>query len=155
MTAPHYTPSGDPVFNSSGASNLIRDEYIAIEAALDKFAPFTANGVVQINSAGTAQEANVQLTLAADLDFSNANPEIRGGDTNGEMFFSPGATNILGGVVRLYGDTHASKPSYIEFYEDATRVGGFNATTGNWDFDGISGVTSIIDESDAFFYGGI
>lgn len=95
--------------------------------------------------------------LPADLLFTQDNPEILGGDTDGVFIIGAGATNILGGSIRLYGDTHASKAQDIEFYADATLVGNWNESAGTWDFNNIDGTiigaTTVADGSFAAVVG--
>lgn len=79
------------------------------------------------------------LGLSGDLTFSQADPEILGGDTNGKIIIGAGVTNILGGSIHLYGDTHATKAQDIEFYANATLVGGWDESAGTWDFNNIDG----------------
>jgi hypothetical protein len=120
MAAPYYTPTGQPITSSSGSSAVMRTEFTGIETAFDLFPALTANGIFQVNPGGTGVLAQTQLTLYDDLNFSVANPEIRGSDTNGILYITAGTTNILGGSIRLYGDTHSTKPNDIEIYGAAT-----------------------------------
>ena len=59
-------------------------------------------------------------TLPVDILFTQDNPEILGGDTDGALHIGAGATNILGGFVKFYGDTHATKAGVVELGSDAT-----------------------------------
>jgi hypothetical protein len=85
---------------------------------------------------GANLDANsFSITGLHDINFSQDNPEILGGDTNGVLNIS-GNSAALGGRVSLYGNTHASKPGHIEFLDDAAIVGEYDASTGSgvWDF---------------------
>lgn len=88
-------------------------------------------------ASGTTKKTNLSkllLALPSDIAFSVSNPEILGDDTNGVLIIGAGTTNILGGSVRFYGDTHSSKAQDIEFYADATLVLSWDESEGNWDF---------------------
>ncbi len=74
--------------------------------------------------------------MTGDLSFSQDNPEILGGDTDGVLIISPDTANNQGGSVRLYGNTHASLAKDIEFYSDTTLKLSWDDSEGNWDFDG-------------------
>jgi len=134
MTAPWYAPSGDPATSSSGSSAVIRAEFIAIETAMDKLPPLTANGFYQVNGAGTGTLAITQVTFPDDIDFNNSDPEIRGADTAGTIRLTAGTTNILGGSILLYGDTHATQPDDIEFYGSAALAMQYDDSGGLFDF---------------------
>jgi len=82
----------------------------------------------------TTLDASGLTTLADDLVFSGANPEIRGGDTDGTLFIAPSTTNALGGNLVLYGDTHATKAKDIEFRETAGVELHYDASASKWDF---------------------
>ena len=81
-------------------------------------------------------------TFSADLIFDQTDPEIRGGDTDGVMYISPGVSNILGGSIRMYGDTHASKPDDIEFYGSATLQMQYDDSASTFNFQANALTTS-------------
>lgn len=66
MSNPYYTPTGNPVFLSRGASALIRAEFTLVQVALDKLPAFSGNEskFVRVNAAGTALEATSAITGA-------------------------------------------------------------------------------------------
>ena len=85
------------------------------------------------------------LATVGDLTLNAATPEILGGDTDGEMYISPGVSKILGGNVVLYGDTHATKPSDIVFRAEGVTYVTIDGTT--------AAVTSVGDiTTDANLY---
>ena len=76
----------------------------------------------------------LKWVFADDVHFSVANPELLGGDTDGALFVSSGATAILGGNVVLYGDTHATKAGDIELRNDATIKLNYDLSATKWVF---------------------
>jgi len=82
----------------------------------------------------TTLDASGLTTLAADLVFSQATPEIRGGDADGELFISPSTTNALGGNIVLYGNTHATKAKDIELRATAAAELHYDDSADLWDF---------------------
>lgn len=73
-------------------------------------------------------------SMAGDLGFTQPNPEILGGDTNGVMFIGPSTTNALGGNIALYGETHSTKPNDIEFRTTAAIHLNYDDSANKWDF---------------------
>ena len=133
MAAPWYTPTGQPATNSSGSSAVMRTEFQSLETAMDKLGSAAANGIMQWNSDGTAVVAQTQLTLYDDLDFSVANPEILGRDTDGVLYLAANTT-AAGAHIRLYGDTHASQPNDFELMAGATVRLHHDHSTNTFDF---------------------
>ena len=76
------------------------------------------------------------ITTTDDLTFSNANPSIIGGDTDGIMSLTADTAINQGGNIKLYGNTHASLAGDIELYTDGTMVLSYDLTETTWDFDG-------------------
>lgn len=111
----------------------IADALSIVRGSTDFMVFNTSTPLLTITPAVTITGA---LTLGGDVLFTQDNPEILGGDTNGVLIIGSGATNILGGSVRLYGDTHGSLAQDIEFYADATLVLSWDESDANWDFDG-------------------
>ena len=58
-----YTATTAPAQGSSGSSATIRNEYVAIQTAMDKLPALSGNGdrVIKVNAAGTALEGVAQL----------------------------------------------------------------------------------------------
>ena len=103
-------------------------------ATITGLAPDTATtqaAQAAITSVGTL----TSLTLSGDVLFTQADPEILGGDTDGVLIVAADTVNNQGGSVRLYGNTHATEAQDIEFYADATMVLSWDESEGNWDFD--------------------
>jgi hypothetical protein len=107
-------------------------------------------GCGAITSSGTSGFANITasgtltvtgLATVGDLTFSQANPEILGGDTDGITYISAGATKDLGGNVLLYGDTHANGGDIV-FRDDTTTELQFDASGSLWDFQANAVTTS-------------
>ena len=102
------------------------------------------------NVTGMGTLGAAAITTSGDLTFSNDDPNIFGGDTNGTLTLAPSTTNILGGSIRLYGDNHGSLAQDLEFYADATRVLSWDESEGNWDFDAESvigvGTLNVVDD---------
>ncbi|KKK50065.1 hypothetical protein LCGC14_3128750, partial [marine sediment metagenome] len=96
---------------------------------LTKPADGTDIGIINFN-------LNSGLIRCADLTFNAANPDIIGFDTDGVLSITAGNTTILGGNIKLYGDTHSTLASDIELYSNATLVLSYDADETNWDFDG-------------------
>lgn len=90
------------------------------------------------------------LTLSDDITFTNANPEIIGGDTNGVTYLSAGASTILGGSMRLYGDTHATQADDIEFYGSATLQLQYDDSGSLWDFQANAITTTGVITGNSF-----
>lgn len=63
MTSPYYTPSGVPGTNAHGSSSDIRAEFLAVENAIDKLPPLTANNVVVVNPTATALTSVPSITV--------------------------------------------------------------------------------------------
>lgn len=117
-----------------------------------------AKFVVALMTAGTSPTDVFEVTNLGSFNFLKDNPEIVGGDTNG--VFTIGAnTNALGSVIKMYGDTHATKAGDFEVYTDTTLRASYDLSATKWDFVGIletdsfkfgSGatVTTILDEDD-------
>lgn len=104
-----------------------------------RFAPGAAGGDYIFYSATISGEifrlANSGLaTFAGDINFSQANPEILGGDADGELFIGPSTTNALGGNLILYGQSHATKANDIEFRATTTTQLGYDDSASTWDF---------------------
>lgn len=87
-----------------------------------------------------------QINTGEDIVFSQANPEILGGDTDGVFHLGAGATNILGGFIKLYGDTHGSKAGDIELGNDSTVRLSWDLSESNWDFKGedVKGIGTLV-----------
>jgi len=90
------------------------------------------------------------LTILNDISFSVDNPEILGGHTNGVMYLSPSTANALGGNITLFGDTHATRAGDIEFRDDASVVGVFDASAVQWNFQGASVITTGVANAATF-----
>ncbi len=73
------------------------------------------------------------LTLDGDFIFSNDNPNLLGGDTNGVLNISTN-TATLGARLQFYGDTHASQANDVEFYSSSTVTLHYDLTGTVWDF---------------------
>lgn len=82
------------------------------------------------------------LTSAVDLVFSQATPEILGGDADGELFIGPSTTNALGGNAVFYGQSHATKANDIEFRATAGIELGYDDSASTWDFQANAITTS-------------
>ena len=80
-------------------------------------------------------------TFAGDVTFSGANPEIRGGDTDGILYISPSTTGALGGNILLYGDTHATQAGDIVFRSSATTALSYDLSSTIWNFEANNLVT--------------
>jgi hypothetical protein len=65
------------------------------------------------NNSLRAQTTAAGVSFSGDLLFTQADPEILGGDTDGELYISPSTSVALGGNIMLYGDTHASDADSI------------------------------------------
>ena len=73
MTNPFYTASGSPVTGSAGASQVMRTEFTALQAAFDKMPALTAGTVVVVNGSGTGLTNTVgTLALAGNLATTGA-----------------------------------------------------------------------------------
>lgn len=87
------------------------------------------------------------LTLTGNI--TGVNNIVRSTGTS-NMIVSGGGTASLGGVAKLYGQTHLTKPSHIELIEDTTIRLAWNTTS--WDFRG-NALSSVgtVTKSNAFF----
>tara|TARA_R100001369_G_scaffold88380_1_gene124878 strand:- start:330 stop:2066 length:1737 start_codon:yes stop_codon:yes gene_type:complete len=95
-----------------------------------------ANGAVTLfydNSAKIAT-TSVGITVSGDVSFTNANPEILGGDADGVMYIAPSTTKDLGGNILLYGNTHASKAKDIEIRATTGVEAHYDDSASTWDF---------------------
>lgn len=99
------------------------------------------------------------MTLTNDLDFTNANPEILGGDTDGVLIISAN-TESSGANIILYGDTHATKAGDIDFRRDGSGTLTFDFSATVWDFKtndivttGALGSGAITTSGDLIFSG--
>jgi len=94
-------------------------------------------GNENITTTGTLASGALTVTgliTSGDLTLNAANPEILGGDTDGVMYLAPSTTNALGGVIRLYGDTHATRADDIDFYGSATLQLAYDDSVSSWNF---------------------
>ena len=83
---------------------------------------------------GAALQIEIFSTQAGnggDITFVKGDPKINGNDTDGVLTIS-GNSTVLGGIIKAYGDTHATKPSWIEFIEDTNVIGTWDATASAW-----------------------
>lgn len=76
---------------------------------------------------------SVQM-LDGNIILGAANPSIFGNDTDGVMSVSGGATAILGGNIKLYGDTHSTKADDFEVYGSAVLQLLYDDSSSLWDF---------------------
>lgn len=115
--------------------------------------------VVQLMTGGATATDIAEIDAAGVMKFLKANPQLLGGDTNGVLLLGNGATSILGGAVKLYGDTHTTKAGFIEFLVDDVVKAHFDPSASKWVFDstleitGLKGtgavtITNILDEDD-------
>jgi hypothetical protein len=88
----------------------------------------------QANAGERMRITSTEVSLGEDLIFSQATPEIRGGDADGELFIAPSTTNALGGNVVLYSQSHASKANDIEFRATAATELGYDDSASTWNF---------------------
>jgi len=132
-------------------------------SALTQITAATGADEFYINDSGTSKRITVAdflanladpfvststLTIGGDFAFTQADPEIQGGDTNGVLHITPSTTNVLGGGLKLYGDTHATKPDDIEFYGSDTLALAYDDSSTLWDFqanDVTTGGEFIVD----------
>jgi len=103
----------------------------ALSSGTDEDLTIDAKGTGTITLAGTSTGT---VIAGADVVFSQANPEIRGGDTDGALYISPSTTNALGGNILLYGDTHATKANDIELRATAGVELHYDDSGSLWDF---------------------
>lgn len=84
----------------------------------------------------TQNAADLQTALDAtddgNLDLAAANPEILGNDTDGVLIVGPSSTNILGAILKLYGDTHATKADDVEILNAAVVQMSLDASASQW-----------------------
>ncbi|KKN77956.1 hypothetical protein LCGC14_0355210 [marine sediment metagenome] len=129
-------------------------EFDASAVANADFVVGTGAGTMGLESGATARSSLgvgtgnspqfTSLTLSGGLTFSGANPEIRGGDTNGVTVISAN-TDALGAILALYGDTHASRAGDYEFRDDAGVVYDYDASDNEHKFGGtITGGTFVV-----------
>jgi hypothetical protein len=102
-------------------------------------------------STGGPEWTSGGVVSLGDLSFTNANPEILGGDTNGVMYVAPSTTKDLGGNILLYGDTHASKAKDIEIRATTGVEAHYDDSASKWDFQAnaisTSGVLTAVGTS--------
>ena len=85
------------------------------------------------------------LTLSDDLQFSNANPNIIGADTDGALSITADTATNQGGNIVLYGNTHGTKAQDIEFRADATIVMNWDESGSKWAITGGLDVSTDLD----------
>jgi hypothetical protein len=102
-------------------------------------------------STGGPEWTSGGVVSLGDLSFTNANPEILGGDTDGVMYVAPSTTKDLGGNILLYGDTHASKAKDIEIRATTGVEAHYDDSASKWDFQAnaisTSGVLTAVGTS--------
>jgi hypothetical protein len=76
------------------------------------------------------------ITSSGNFSFTNANPDIKGGDDNGVLSITADTATNQGGNIKLYGNNHATLASDIEFYADATKILEWDESEDFWDFRG-------------------
>ena len=85
--------------------------------------------------------------LATNITFAKANPSILGADPDGITTLSSN-TAVLGSLIKLYGNTHASQAGDLEVLDDETVVVRFDASASQLDLSAgdayaISGTTVL------------
>lgn len=88
--------------------------------------------VLSLMAAGAAPTDVFEVTNLASLKFLKANPELLGGDTDGTFTFGAN-TAALGGAVKVYGDTHATKAGDVEVLSNGTVVAHYDLSATKWD----------------------
>jgi len=86
-------------------------------------------GILTVSSTSVFSDA---MQVGGALSFTQANPEILGADSNGVFTIGPSTSNAVGGIVKLYGQVHASLASDIEFLADTTQVGLWDESADDW-----------------------
>lgn len=86
--------------------------------------------VLRLMAAGSLADV-FEVTSLGSMNFLKANPEIVGGDTDGTFTFGAN-TNVLGGILKLYGDTHATKAGDVEILSDTTVVAHYDLSATKW-----------------------
>lgn len=97
---------------------------------------FAAAGalIFSLNATSAALQVDA-MTFGTGLAASNPKITVRS-LTDGQLTLSGDAATTTGGVLRLYGSTHATKPSYIEFDTAGTNRFTMIGSSGNTTFTG-------------------
>jgi hypothetical protein len=109
------------------------------------------SGTIQLSTTAFNILSTATWTAAADLTFTQANPEIKGGDADGVIYFGPSTTNALGGNIVLYGESHATQANDIELRATATAELHYDDSGNLWDFQ----ANAITTSGAGTFTGGI
>jgi hypothetical protein len=75
------------------------------------------------------------ITSSGNFSFTNANPDIKGGDSDGVLSITADTATAQGGVIKLYGNTHTSLAKDIEFYSENVKVLEWDDSESFWDFN--------------------
>lgn len=88
----------------------------------------------------TSPTINTLATINGDINFSNANPQIIGGDVDGFLYISGGSALNLGTNFIMRGENHATQDGWFTIRNDTTINLLFNMST--WDFQAFDIVTT-------------
>lgn len=131
----HATLAGDIYFRNDNTIAMFYD-------ASSSLWSFQANAISTTGTAATGALTVTGLITGGDLTLNAANPEILGGDTDGIMYISPDTAAGQGGNILLYGNTHATKASDVEFRDDTTVTLHYDKSGTDWDFQANSITTT-------------
>lgn len=85
------------------------------------------------------------MRLTGNIIMQGGSASDRGlfqGNTNGVITISGSTTNILGGILKLYGSAHASQANDIEFRQTASTVGMYDHSALQWQWEVPTVITS-------------
>ena len=125
MANDYYTKSGTPGNSTFGDSTVVRSEFAAIEAGLDKVAPLTGNAdkLIAVNPSGTAQTtktaAESRTLIGAE---ATANKDASGGYA-GLTLFKINFKNALNTFTSFFANANTVARTYTFQDSDDTIVG--------------------------------
>jgi len=88
----------------------------------------------KLSTGGPEWTSGGTVSLKGDLWFTNDNPELLGGDSDGIMYISASATKSLGGNINLYGSSHGSAANDIVMRAGTTMAVWYDDSASKWDF---------------------
>lgn len=137
------TPASGVLTNATGYPG---DSSLVTSGALNSGSITSGFGSIDI---GSSTITTTGLITGGDLTLNADNPDIIGGDTDGVLSITADTATDQGGNIKLYGNTHATKAQDIEFYADATLVGDWDESAGEWTFSTAINVPAIKTASGA------
>jgi hypothetical protein len=79
-----------------------------------------------------------------------ASAVVESEETNSVIIITGGSNSTVGGQIRLYGESHATKPNDIEFLQGSSNLAlHYDDSAGDWDFQNndVNGIDDLVTDS--------